>query len=178
MKTKRILFAVLVLFLTVNANSQQFTHANGAGGTGSDRGYDIGTDSNGNMYVCGWFSGTAQFDTETLVSAGENDIFIVTIPGSSQGISGKSPFGQLTVHPNPAFDHLTVHTGNLFQSSGILQYQITDISGKTRLAASQELQTNGEGIIQIDISSLGTGIYLLKIFNKNVAFMGKFVVGK
>jgi len=50
------------------------------GGTGSDYGYSITTDANGNVYTTGYFSGTVDFDpgagTTNLTSAGNIDIFI------------------------------------------------------------------------------------------------------
>ena len=50
------------------------------GGTGSDYGYSITIDANGNVYTTGYFSGTVDFDpgagTTNLTSAGSIDIFI------------------------------------------------------------------------------------------------------
>ena len=46
------------------------------GGPGSDVGHAIGTDGAGNVYTVGKFAGTAQFGTNSLASAGVDDIFI------------------------------------------------------------------------------------------------------
>lgn len=46
-----------------------------AGGTSSDYGNAIARDGNGNIYVAGYFSGTATFGTSTLTSIGSSDIF-------------------------------------------------------------------------------------------------------
>jgi hypothetical protein len=46
------------------------------GGTLLDRGLDIMTDNNDDIIVTGFFSGTAQFGTTTLVSAGFTDVFV------------------------------------------------------------------------------------------------------
>lgn len=50
------------------------------GGTASDYGYAITTDTVGNIYTAGWFGGIADFDpgtgTSNLTSAGGDDIFI------------------------------------------------------------------------------------------------------
>lgn len=49
------------------------------GGTSSERGIDIAVDAGGNVYVSGYFEGTADFDPDTgttaLTSAGNYDVF-------------------------------------------------------------------------------------------------------
>jgi len=50
-----------------------------AGGYSADQGNVITTDANGNVYVTGHFSGTASFDSITLISNGRADIFIAKI---------------------------------------------------------------------------------------------------
>lgn len=47
-----------------------------AGGTGGDFGNDIVVDAGGNVYITGYFSGTATFGTTTKTSAGANDFFV------------------------------------------------------------------------------------------------------
>ena len=50
-----------------------------AGGTGSDKGAGIAVDPNGNIYVTGFFSGTATFGTTTLTSQGAEDVFVAKL---------------------------------------------------------------------------------------------------
>ncbi|MDO9578414.1 MAG: SBBP repeat-containing protein [Candidatus Cloacimonadales bacterium] len=47
-----------------------------AGGTGWDEGYGITIDDNGNSYVTGTFGETATFDSYSLTSGGEEDVFV------------------------------------------------------------------------------------------------------
>ncbi len=47
------------------------------GGTGTDEPNAITTDDSGNVYVTGFFTGTATFGAATLVSTGGRDVFVV-----------------------------------------------------------------------------------------------------
>ena len=47
-----------------------------AGGTGDDVGYDVNVDTTGNVYVGGYFQGTASFGNTNVTSAGADDIFL------------------------------------------------------------------------------------------------------
>ena len=53
-----------------------------AGSTGSDVGYGIAVDSNGNAYATGSFTGTAAFGSTSLTSNGGDDIFIAKLSSS------------------------------------------------------------------------------------------------
>ncbi len=51
-----------------------------AGGLFSDWGYSIALDNAGNIYMTGWFAGTATFGSHTLIASGdENDIFVAKL---------------------------------------------------------------------------------------------------
>ena len=82
MKTKITFIIVLFLGMTFCTFSQTFDWASEAGGNGSDQGYDITIDENSNSYVGGYFSDTAYFDSEMLISEGSTDVFVVKYDSS------------------------------------------------------------------------------------------------
>src|SRR5690606_37317829 len=49
------------------------------GGTALDIGHALATDSLGNIYTTGQFAGTVSFATNTLTSAGGNDIYVLKL---------------------------------------------------------------------------------------------------
>jgi gliding motility-associated-like protein len=60
--------------------SGSFVWAKTFGGQAADRGNDIALDAQGNIYITGFFNGSAQFDNITLTSAGNSqDIFIAKL---------------------------------------------------------------------------------------------------
>lgn len=68
------------VFINVLDASGNFIRAKKLGGPGDDVGYSIAVNGAGQIYTCGYFNGTADFDpsvaTNTLISTGGNDIFI------------------------------------------------------------------------------------------------------
>ena len=53
------------------------------GGTLNDLAYGIVVDGSGNLYVTGYFQGTADFGSTTLTSAGGNDVFLTKLDAAT-----------------------------------------------------------------------------------------------
>jgi len=73
------LLLLFVFFISININGQAPVNAwvkNAGSSFGQDIGSNIVTDTSGNSYVTGYFSGTAQFGSFNLTSNGSEDIFI------------------------------------------------------------------------------------------------------
>lgn len=66
----------------------------GLGGTGSDYGYSVAVDGDGNVFVTGYFSGTVNFGGGVvLTSAGNDDIFIAKYSGATGAPLWSKRFG-------------------------------------------------------------------------------------
>lgn len=75
----------------VNGN---FLWAKVFGGTQADRGYDLALDNVGNIYVTGYYIGTATFGSTTLTSSGNSqDIFVLKLDNAGNVLWVKSEGG-------------------------------------------------------------------------------------
>ena len=63
------------IFLAKYDNSGALVWVKQAGSTDYDEGAAIAVDSSGNIYMTGYFKGTAAFGNRTLISSGDRDIF-------------------------------------------------------------------------------------------------------
>ena len=74
--------------------SGNFLWAKAMGGIGGEEGNSIATDEAGNVYITGYYNGTADFDpsagTFNLTSAGEGDVFVVKIDASGNFLWAKT----------------------------------------------------------------------------------------
>lgn len=77
--TKNYIVTFIFLLLgCVSAEAQTYWMQRG-GGLTTDEGMDISIDDNGNTYTTGYFSATASFGNNDLVSAGVTDIFLTKL---------------------------------------------------------------------------------------------------
>lgn len=72
---KSLIITTIILIFSIAGISQDFDLAVKAGGKSSDQGYDIVTGPDGDSYVCGWFSDTAWFGSQMLISQDQTDVF-------------------------------------------------------------------------------------------------------
>lgn len=70
---------VILWLACAGADAQTFQWAERAGGTGFDFGTAITTDSAGNAYIAGEFSGRANFGLTVLTSNGDRDVFVAKL---------------------------------------------------------------------------------------------------
>lgn len=82
------------IYVSKSDANGNFIWAKVFGGTQADRGYDIALDNSGNIYVTGYFIGTANFGTITLTSVGNSqDIFVLKLDNAGNVLWVKSEGG-------------------------------------------------------------------------------------
>ncbi len=88
-----LLFLLLALTGATHAQTQNWLWAHRVGGTGSDNGRGLATDSQGNQFVVGNFRGSVTFGSTTLTSSGYSDIFIAKAGPSGTWLWAKKAGG-------------------------------------------------------------------------------------
>lgn len=145
------------VFLTKLDVNGDLVWAGQVGGQGPDLGESIAVDAAGAVYATGVFFGTADFDpgaaTNSLVSAGVADVFVMKFAGVSAGLrqTGNSAI-KLRAFPNPCNDFITVETadeGNLKLYNSIGE-----------LILSKDVQA---GKTTIDLREHARGVYVFKL---------------
>lgn len=121
---------IYVAKLDPNGN---YLWAEQTGGSNSDRGLDIATDSTGNCYVTGVFRGVTLFGDTTLTSSGEYDIFIAK-HGNSTGVSDEygvpqAKFSLSNNHPNP-FTTSTSFSLKVSDAKSVYEVSVYDLRGR------------------------------------------------
>lgn len=123
---------------------------------------DIFKTSNPGMYVAGKFSGQISFGNDTI---GDTGSFIArfsenSVLNSQEDISAT----QVTVFPNPADNILTI------ENAGHVIVKIFNLEGK--LISATALDGNN---INLDISGLHQGVFLLKFIYSDATVVKKFI---
>jgi len=108
----------------------QWVRVAGASGTGADRGRSVTVDAAGNVYVAGFFEGTAIFPNTQLVSNGLRDGFIAKYDANGNFQWARRVGG---VGRDEAYDVATDASGNVYV---VGQYQNTINVGGTTLTSN------------------------------------------
>ena len=93
----KTMLILLITFSSLNISAQYFEWAKQFGGPTGDQPHSMAYDANGNLYMTGLFTGTADFDPGSgsfyLTSNGGTDIFVVKLNSSGDLIWAKSVGG-------------------------------------------------------------------------------------
>jgi hypothetical protein len=93
---RTICFSILLIVTGMQIHAQNWDMAKSAGGIGHEGGNGIRTDTQGNIFVSGYFSSdTIFFGAEAIISKGGGDVFIVKYNPSGDVLWAKSAGGPL-----------------------------------------------------------------------------------
>ena len=101
------------IFVAKYDSSGDIQWARKAGGQFSDQGNGITSDASGNVYVTGFFRGSASFESETIVSSGEVDVFIAKYSADGDLIWVRKAGG---ARSDAGYDIETDSGGNIYVS--------------------------------------------------------------
>ncbi len=146
MKTIALIFILLLEVIFVYGQSPTFQWAKQLGGIGYDESRSIKTDNQGNVYVAGFFRDSSDFDPGPavlkLVSAGQNDIFIIKL-NSNGNLTWVKRFGS---GGQDAATSLTLdHAGNIYVT-GLYEGTVDFNPG----AAVNNLTIEGTFVLKLD----------------------------
>ncbi len=166
----------------INPNEGTWLWAEGAGGAHNDKGNSITVDLDGFIYVGGHFVASAWFNGFNLISAGEYDVFIAKMSGStsadSEIVSNEHIFLN---YPNP-FNPTTTINYSLKENAKV-SLNIYNIKGqKVKQLVSDQLSAGEHSVVwngtDYNGKSVSSGIYFYKLKTRNYEKTKKMVLLK
>jgi hypothetical protein len=143
---------------------------------GNTYSYDIHVDVFGNIYSCGTFTGTADFDPSSgmfnLTSSGSNTFIHKFHPGALSVLSANSNQLRTVVYPNPTQQELNLSVNSHATEKATMS--ITDLTGKTVLEKEIRL-LSGDNLLHIDVENLPRGSYIITLISTGGKSVCKFV---
>jgi hypothetical protein len=173
------------IFISKLNSSGDYVWAKSMSGLGDDTGYFIKTDSSGNVYTTGYFSGTVDFDpgagVADLTSSGSSDIFISKLNSSGEYVWAKS-IGGISEESGNALS--IDSSGNVYTTgyfSGTVDFDpgagVADLtsSGSTDIFINK-LNSSGESVLAKNIggTSSDSGNSLAVDSSGNIYTTGSF----
>ncbi len=131
-------------------------------------GSGVATDASGNAFITGFFSSpTITFGSITLTRAGNNDIFIAKLNGTT-GIEEISSNNSISIFPNPATSSFTLQLKAQVRDAEVAIY---DVLGK-EMMRNKMTGTS----MEIEKGNMPSGVYFIKVWNNDWQRVEKIVV--
>lgn len=145
------------IFVAKMDNAGNFIWIKTFGGSGAERGLDLALDNNGNVYLTGYFFGSATFGTINLTSnAGSRDLFVAKINGNNGNVIWANSAG--------GTDAETGHSVTCDNAGNVIvagQFEGTITLGTDTYTTPLNTATNApaSGILVIKYNSSGTLVW-------------------
>ena len=139
-------------------SSSNLTWVKQIGGSNNEYAQGIALDISNNIFTCGKFSGTCDFDpslaTYTMTSSGVFDYFVQKMSQGTLGTNQGVLESRTSIYPNPTNNKL-----NIVSENNISGIKLINLTGQTVLEKTNLNDSN----LSIDISNQAVGIYFLQI---------------
>ncbi len=153
------------IFIAKYNGDGSFLWAAQAGGGSSDNGLGIATDGSGNILVTGFFGGVATFGNTTLISAGDQDIFIAKLSPGVTGIEEEfalpGSFNLMQNYPNPFNPSTKIEYS--IPSESFVELKVYDVLGNEVATLVNEQQQAGVYRADFTADNLPSGMYFARI---------------
>jgi len=148
------------VFVSKLSSTGTFVWAAKMGGSNNDVGNSVGLDATNNVFVTGYFAGTADLDPQPATSVpytsnGQDDMFLVKLSQSGVGIGEHSAANFIQAFPNPTDGIITVTRPS---ADGIGMIRVFNVSGEVLL--TEEITGFSR---QIDLSAYAEGTYFIEV---------------
>jgi hypothetical protein len=159
------------IFLVKYNSSGQVDNAYVFKGNAMSGGYGnaICSDNSGNAYLTGYFEGTSMvFGSTTLSNTGSWDLYWTKVSAGSNSLNEEALLNGIIIFPNPASDQISIEFALSENSQKTID--ILDLSGRVLKTINSSL-----GQVDMDISDLCNGEYMIRASYENGLMLKKFV---
>lgn len=153
------------VYVSKLSSTGAFVWASKLGGASNDVGNAIGLDPGNNVFVTGYFAGTADMDPQpsgwTLTSNGQDDMFLVKLIQSGVGIDEPGTNNGLIAYPNPTSGELLLQMPVQFEE---IQINIYSSNGQR---VKNQFCNFGAGPVLVDMTDLEPGMYMIEVLTED-----------
>jgi hypothetical protein len=129
---------------------------------------------NENIVIAGSYTNFVTFDSDTLFSAGSEDIVIAKL-SSPTGIAEENNYSPITIFPNPFSSVATIQSDRALENATFVMYN----SMGQKVNEIISITIDAGGTIELQREGLSVGVYFIQVLQDDkIILVGKLVVGE